>query len=247
MAALSEAWPRSVPEGLVGGFVLDRKVYAHFREDASPVEWGGLITGGEPGVLVEGALSEHEVEALRSVADSAVWVGAGANGYVCKSGDDVGSWRATIFDAFLAQVLWQRLEGAILDAGLATRVVGGVAWQAVGVNPALRLIRYEAGGVVLPHYDGPFVESAERESMLTLVVYLSDTCVDGGTRFLFDTVPDASYADWLRAARDDEVCSTVSARSGDCAVFAHRILHEAPSVREPKLVIRSDIMFEKVL
>jgi hypothetical protein len=210
-------------------------------------EFDSVATSREPGKLVRGLLSSGEVQTVRDAMAGYPWVRANQSGFVANEQEATGSWRATWYSEDAAKALWARLRDFVGEGPQAFSEGGDVKWRGVGVNPALRLIRYEAGGVVWPHYDAPFMRDYEHQTFLSVVLYLNDTIDDGATRFLDDPwTPDNNYRDWPRSGRDDEVLGVVKAEAGDALIFEHRILHEAPATEGSKIIIRTDIMFEMV-
>ena len=47
-----------------------------------------------------------------------------------------------------------------------------------------RICRYQPGGHFAPHFDGHFVEAANKRSMMTLMVYLNGDIEGGTTNFV---------------------------------------------------------------
>ena len=100
-------------------------------------------------------------------------------------------------------------------------------WTLHGVNPRLRLYRYRPGGYMAPHRDGSYQPAPGLQSLLTLLVYLSDAC-EGGETILHTDPPQA-----------------IPPRAGDALIFPHDLLHAgAPVRRGEKIVLRTDILFE---
>ena len=73
----------------------------------------------------------------------------------------------------------------------ATALAGTPVWRPVGINPVFRVMRYQEGGWLVPHYDGPFVMDARRQTGMTVVLYLEESPGGGGQlRFLKDDQQD---------------------------------------------------------
>ncbi len=98
-----------------------------------------------------------------------------------------------------------------------------------GLNPWLRVLKYNVGEYFKPHYDGNHTNKDETEvSMLTLMLYLNDGFIGGETRFIPDDKENYSYIP----------------RVGDVVVFDHDILHEGCILKEGvKYAARTDVMF----
>lgn len=234
------------PSGLVGPIAPPE---ALVEELCGPWVMGnrrGVSTSRERGLIVEGLLNEDEVALVHKALVETPWVRANQNGFVAGDKETTGSWRATWYSAALAGALWSRVRLAIGEDTQEFEEFPGVLWRAASINNACRLIRYESGGVVWPHYDAPYVAGESLRSFLSVVLYLTDTVEDGATQFLKDPHGDPEFKDWDRVGRADEVLSVVTARGGDALIFPHRILHEAPQTLEDKLILRTDVMFEVV-
>lgn len=231
------------PSGIVGPVAAPEELVRALRTPKALGERRGVATSRERGLLVEGILAPDEVDLVHKSLVDVAWVRANQNGFVAKEDETTGSWRATWYGAQLAQALWGRVRLAIGEDEQEFDEAPGVTWAPTGLNHACRLIRYEKGGVVWPHYDAPYVASAHVRSFLSVVLYLTDTIDDGATQFLKDPEGDPSFSDWDRVGRPDEVLSVVRARAGDALIFPHRILHEAPETTEDKLILRTDVMF----
>ena len=137
------------------------------------------VAGGF-GVIARELLLATEVDAILAELDRQRWQPVGLDGiaeHYQEGVTVVGSWRATVDSAAFADILWQRLApagGAVVDfSGFNTVDSDGHAlWRAVGLNPRLRCIRYETGGLLVPHYDAPFDYGDGRRTLRTVVLYL---------------------------------------------------------------------------
>lgn len=212
-----------------------------------------------PGMRVDGVLSTDLCRLLQNSVPSECWVPVAANGYLkdYEEGDPVGSWRASCFNEALATVLWQRIA-ALFPSEMdfsetnSAPTEGHALWKPVGLNPLMRYIRYEGEGLLVPHYDGPFVWTEKRRTLMSLVLYLTTSESDSGrTRFIRDDsaeAPDAEkdYSDWARLARPDEVIQQLAPKAGSAIMFNHRLLHDSEPLPagHTKTIIRTDVVFE---
>lgn len=57
-------------------------------------------------------------------------------------------------------------------------------WNPVGLNPIVRICRYQPGQHFGPHYDSHLVKNVDCRSMQTLMIYLSEGCKGGSTNFI---------------------------------------------------------------
>lgn len=216
-----------------------------------PAAWSWLI-----GDLVDTRTAWQ----LRHLVMGQTWLAAPSNGYQAqyRPGEVPGSWRASWFCPELAQALWSRLRSSIpqvrtADVHTTVDWDGHGTWRPVGVNPLMRFIRYAPGGELVAHYDGPYVWDAQRRTLLSLVLYLSDAgeCDGGATRFLRDPqlalpLAQRDLQDQPARGASADVLVCVSPRVGQALVFDHRLLHDADLVRSgEKLILRTDVVFEK--
>lgn len=236
------------------------------RANSSCVRLRSSLPGfGDCAFVLENLLSSSESEAIVSALSLQNWVSVGQNGKLKDfdaNRNPPGSLRASSFCEELADILWERISPLmptvrVID-GLASSTSYGPAassvWRAVGVNPLMRFIRYQQGGLLVPHYDAPYEYSADRQTLMSVVVYLTNAEPgDGGaTRFLIDSgrhiaSAQRDFADWTRPAFPSEVLCSVSPQSGAALVFDHRILHDSALLcgRKDKIIIRTDIIFER--
>ena len=125
-------------------------------------------------------------------------------------------------------------------------------WRSTGVSPLFRFIRYSKNGSLVPHYDAPFVYETHKRTLMSVVIYLTDSSTDGGeTRFLKDhqnliPLKERSFDDWKRSPTLDEIETTVKPKIGSVLVFDHRLLHDSKMVLGgEKVIIRTDLIFKK--
>ena len=124
-------------------------------------------------------------------------------------------------------------------------------WEACGVNPTLRVLKYDGddGDRFEVHQDGSYsreVDGETEKSFLTLQIYLSSgggkDFNGGATRFM---IPPARESQADPSAKI-EVVDVVPA-TGRVLLFQHNIWHEGERVTSggTKIVLRSEIMFRK--
>jgi predicted 2-oxoglutarate/Fe(II)-dependent dioxygenase YbiX len=120
----------------------------------------------------------------------------------------------------IAAVLPQRIE-----------THGGI-WALDGLNSRFRACRYRNGQRFCVHRDGPWAESPERRTFLTVQVYLDDSFVGGATRF------------YDEAKRPLE---TIVPARGTAIVFRHDTWHDGEAVTSgTKHVLRTDVAYRLV-
>lgn len=170
----------------------------------------------------------------------------------------IGSWRTTFEDAAFAQALWEQLRLVLPNYRMSQALSrfdgkGARVWKPIGVNPVFRAIRYEVGGVLVPHYDGPFEVTSRVRSGMSLVIYLdTDNNQGGALRWIKDPHLQKPWDqcngnDWSRFPHADEIESTHQPKPGSAWVFDHRQLHDSSLLTSgSKILLRSDIFFEKI-
>ena len=192
-------------------------------------------------------------------------VGAGRGDH---GGYGIGSVRATAWSPELAAALWKRLRPALpcvrflgdltptdgfaiaTDPG---RRTGHRTYRVVGLSPLLRFMRYDPGGRHLCHYDAGFDYGDGRRTLLSVVLYLTDSPDSGATRFVRDgqeglPVRERDFSDWSRDTRGDEVTVSVHPARGRALVFDHRLCHDVQRWEGPgpRVIIRADVVYEAV-
>ena len=181
------------------------------------------------------------------------WRGSDGHGKpVLSSKAGAGSLRTSIYDTDFAANLWQRLRSIIPpvevfhETHALTDTQSSRVWYPVGVSPLIRFMKYDGGKRLVPHYDGPYVESESASTLYSLVIYLN-TNSSGGTRFYSDRQRRLPFAQ--RDFRDQEICVERVLKeflpiAGQAILFPHRLLHDsAPLQDESKYIIRTDVIF----
>ena len=223
-----------------------------------------MLDFGADAATIHGLLTPDECQALRAEPGPRPWVPVGRDGM--RPGFDalrdvVGSYRATCFEPRIAALLWARLAGRIpmlrtIPDDTTTDRDGGV-WRAIGVNPLLRFIRYERGGLLIPHYDAPYEAPDGTRTLMSVLVYLGDDLDEhegGATRLLIDPQRnrprcERDYTDWAAPEPTDSprVLFRSLPRGGDALILEHRVLHDADKLvgDRPKLLLRTDIVYRR--
>ncbi|MEU8773528.1 2OG-Fe(II) oxygenase [Streptomyces sp. NPDC048606] len=206
--------------------------------------------------LIRHFLTPAEVDVLTAELASQPFVPVGLDGDAANyaDGDPVGHLRATAESETLAAEFYRRLRTFLSsDVGPDDPTDSdGKPWKPTAVNPRMRFITYEGGGLLVPHYDSPYFAPDGTRTLLTVVVYLSYEAVGGETRFIADEQNDLPFAerdfsDWTRPAKPEEILSTHRPEPGDVLLFWHRTLHDsAPIVEGTKTILRTDVLYEPV-
>ena len=200
--------------------------------------------------VMDGLLTAPEVDQIRSIE----WT---RQHFHYNRGD-----RVICIDDDFADLLWKRLRVALED--LPTTVaqplgfgVKGTQWKIDGVNPAMRINTYQASQIFAPHRDAQFCESRRRRSVLSLIIYLSDTPGGGETRFYtdlaFTNLPSEpmTVAEEMHFQRQQHSSGSfpyldVTPVAGRCVLFTHDLIHESlpmvpSSTNTERVVLRTDI------
>lgn len=114
-------------------------------------------------------------------------------------------------------------------------------YDAYGLNPCFRVVRYMPGGFFLPHFDGGFERTKEDTSIQTFMMYLNDGFEGGPTNFFSDA--QLHY----KAADPDHLIYSFQPKKGSCLIFNHRMTHDGGILTSgEKWLFRSEIMFKKI-
>lgn len=231
----------------------DKKVTDISQENIASVESASLL---------HGLLTPSECTQLLGELNKQEWVPVGMNGYLkdYRPGKDIiGSYRASAYNEVLADIIWQRLIPAIpliriMYDNTPTDWDECRVWRAMGINPLMRFISYVNGGLLVPHYDAPYVYHNRKRTLMSLVIYLTDhqENVGGSTRFIIDPqmslpLADRQYQDWTVAACEHQVLASIAPKVGSGILFDHRMLHDSEMLNhhEKKMILRTDLIFEK--
>ncbi|MCB1711199.1 MAG: NAD(+) synthase [Candidatus Riesia sp.] len=185
---------------------------------------------------------------------------AGDNGYLNYSNACYDSRRVSFYNYKLSQILWNFIRSKInrwdLISGTPNHFLQTVTEEKVyvpiGVNPLFRMIEY-VGGKLIPHYDFSFCDFAysdKCETLMSVLLYIECNEEDG-TVFFEDY---QSQTPWkTRNTKDYQNIDGLKqihqfGTTGDIALFPHHLLHGSlPTNNRRKFIIRTDIMFEKIL
>ncbi len=254
-----DAEPRG-KEFFVNAFTFSDMLWPDFYKHTTQSTVRRLELPKGEGVSLTEVLLPDERKELLSQANTHGWKPVGIDGYAShyKEGDKIGSYRASSFSPALAGLIWKRIarfvpSPRVMAEDTPTDWDGHHVWRAIGISPLFRFIKYTSGGLLVPHFDGPFTYPNGQKTLMSIVVYLNTENVTGGfTRFIRDPhidtpLAEKDHSDWSRFAREDEVLFRIDPEPGAAIVFDHRILHDALEIsgEGEKIIIRSDIVFTK--
>lgn len=203
-------------------------------------------------------LTKQECTELVALINTHKLVPTGKDGYTnsYQTGREASSWRLSVFNQSLADILWWRIKEfipaiRIMQPHDKTDFYPHEVWTPVGLSPLIRFIKYLEGGELIPHYDAPFAYSDTQKTLMSVVIYLT-TNKSGATRIIIDPqdrkpFAQRSFQDWLRPASNQEVEQSFLPQEGSGIIFDHRTLHDAEAVApgEVKIILRTDIVFVK--
>ena len=219
---------------------------------------------------IDGILSKEECQSLCDCVDGSpdlsFWSSAGRGDVDARLFRDADT--IEMVSEGIAAKLWFRV-GEVLrhkevligetehgDSGLSDRrFQRGLqgTWIADGINSNLLLAKYPSNGAFSPHTDGSAVESFNRRSFYSIIIFLNSIPEEegGGTRFYRDDVLSqlerggVGSSGWTGAST--HLLGTVEAKEGRLLVFDQSIVHEGVAPHAPycKYIMRTDIMFSR--
>lgn len=244
----------------VGEFDLSKDFYK-YTNHGSFTKKEKLLNDSEFSFKLKNLLTKEECHSLLKELSNNEWIEVGSNGILSdySAGDYIGSYRQSCYEEEFAVMLWERIKSIFplvrsFSKYAETDWDNHFIWRPVGINPLFRFIKYKNEGSLVAHYDAPFIENNKKRSLMTLVIYLNTVKESNGgsTRFIFDSqkkieVNERNLADWSRSANNNEVLKKSQPFEGNAILFDHRILHDSePLINQEKIILRTDIMFEKV-
>lgn len=201
---------------------------------------------------IENVLSDDEIEQLVTAFRNSKTKEANVFGYTNEQTEQKGSHRATLYNVEMAKVIWNRIADIFPSFQIAevpnTDWEKGEIYVPLGVSPLMRYIGYEEGGSLVPHYDYAYCED-DKKTLYSVVIYLTDN-EKGATRFLRDEQSESwekDLKDWLPENKGDaEVIKEVLPKAGNILIFPHHLLHDSDFVDSEKIIIRTDIVCQKI-
>lgn len=238
-----------------------------------PIVRQELADFGESAFVLDNVLTPQECASLARLFRREGQIEVGIHGRREDSKDATsygrGSKRSTTYSTFLADQLWKRIAPHIdlvrIFEDYQVSVEGFEVARACGINPLFRGIDYgipsidaDTGGFLVPHYDEGFsFGDGNHHTLMSVVIYLTDVCQGGETRFLLDKdrhlhALERTFKDWEGPAGvGDQVLAAVKPVVGRVLLFDHLLLHDGTAERlieglkqHGKIILRSDIIFK---
>lgn len=175
--------------------------------------------------VVDNCLSQEECEKIIRIAEEKGFVPASL--YTDKDGveyfsDTRKSHRCILDSEEFAARLWKRVQSLIPDKWIRGETV-------VGINPRLRILRYDPGDEFKPHSDGSYTDQQGNTSKITILIYLNEGYENGYTAFL---------------SNDSSTWISILPKPGRIAMQDQTLLHCVPPLtRGRKYAIRTEVMY----
>lgn len=150
-----------------------------------------------------------------------------SKGYAARVND-----RVSVEDMDAAQGLWSYLQQILMQDDFDQNIVQNTFKSAIGLNPQLRIYRYQKGHYFGKHYDES-VRVLNGRTKWTLLIYLTgdEEFVGGGTIFHLDNGESVNV-------HPTKGMALLHKHGDDC------LIHEAELVKKGiKWVLRSDIVY----
>lgn len=211
-----------------------------------------------PIIKLDNIITEDLNNLLLSIFDKNLKLESNVHGKITNDTYN-GSERVSWYSVHLADLLWEYLEEnipqLIVNDGNVqfSNYIDYKTYRAVGINPLMRFIGYKDGGMLVPHYDYPYI-AKDYKSMYSLIIYLTDNTT-GKTRFHKEDEFPFSFEDWEydKAVQFNEVCVAENfmfentPQKLSIIMFPHFMLHDCmPVINESKVIIRTDVMYEEI-
>eukprot|EP00668_Euglena_longa_P045717 GGOE01061397.1.p1 GENE.GGOE01061397.1~~GGOE01061397.1.p1 ORF type:complete len:324 (-),score=74.38 GGOE01061397.1:113-1057(-) len=154
----------------------------------------------------------------------------------------------------VADLIWSRIQSHVPpvihfeadDQRCETGMEGD--WHAKGCSNDLLFVRYRPGGHFSPHTDGYTIHDFNCRSLYSVVVYLNDCPMGGGTALL--RCQEGYVRDDRGRFRWPQQCvmDRAPCEAGTCLVFFQDLPHEGEPVGDgcEKIIIRMDVLYERV-
>jgi hypothetical protein len=113
-----------------------------------------------------------------------------------------------------------------------------------GVSDYFRFMWYNDKGCHYPHYDSDFKLNEDCVTKHSLVMYFTDNKT-GSLYFCKDSETNSENKyDWDRAARPDEIYTSVTPKVGRIVIFPHTLCHGVSEVKdEYRIMLRGDLIY----
>lgn len=209
----------------------------------SPIITSWDINGGKV-ITVDNLINSKSINDLLSLYNKLEFKPVGEDGYaknwLDKEKKEPTSLRASIYSTKFVKTLSDCLSSILpvdilvrkFDSNLSTDCRLDKDYYFLGINPYLRLVKYNHNSKLVPHYDGHYVFSNKNiQTIMTCLIYLND-CSTGATTFLSDKQKFPNQ-------KDGELLH-IKPKAGKILLFDQNILHTTQLTKEPKKLILTD-------
>lgn len=236
------------------------------NESFGPIHERKLIDETSKAIVFDNVLSPVDSKKLRDLfLNSHITAPVSIQGRQDVPDDRIGSVRATAWSPYLADQIWSRLKmhphfslkWFMMEDFVATdwwQEGPFRKWEAFGVSPMLRFMKYEKGGQHYSHYDAGFIyPDPHYRTLKSIVIYLTTNEGSGATRFVEDgqgnlPVWERDHRDWTRETREEEIITRSYPIEGSVLSFNHRLCHDVEIFNGPgdRIIIRGDIIYKAI-
>jgi hypothetical protein len=221
------------------------------------------LISNPPSIILENVFSENECSSLIALMDRSPNIEpVTVQGRKITKEESIGSVRTTIWSVQLAEQIWHKIKKYIPERIMDEKTPtdwwqndkNRRHWKPIMCSPISRFMKYEKEGQHYPHYDVGFIYGDDAiRTLQSVVIYLTTSKEGGATRFIKDgqknlPVWKHNQDDWTREAKDEEVINQAAAIIGNVLIFDHGLCHDVKTHldKEPRIIIRTDIIFEAI-
>lgn len=195
--------------------------------------------------LLDKAESSLILEQIENTNEN--WLRANTYGKPDKD-SSCGSYRKSWYSKEFSKVITDRISNLLFKTYVPNNEIKddekeSLVWTFKEVGSLFRFIKYQKGDALVPHYDESFKVGSHSKTLFSIVIYLTE----GSTQFFEETRENHSYEDFEDLSSELNMTPYLKAycKPGDALIFQHRLLHDCPIVDKDKVIIRSDLVFEK--
>lgn len=196
-------------------------------------------------ISINNILSNEEIDMLLEQFNNNNKVKVGIDGIVSNyiEGTIWHSKRSTMFSENIANSLFERIKSVLTNLNSPYKTHKGV-YEPIGINPSFRFIEYNKDGLLVPHYDFPYIKDDNTLTLQSLVLYLTNDST-GSTRFIKE-YRENDFSDLTNLSDDNDVLFESKAIRGKGLLFPHNILHESKMSKNKKIIIRTDVIYKRI-
>lgn len=131
----------------------------------------------------------------------------------------------------------QALVNGVVQEGVPSSKMQPGAWHPSSINERFRLVRYQPGGVFLPHYDYGYIASDTMCSIQTFMLYLDSP--DNACTTIYNDAQEH-----YEEGQESNVLYRLQPQPGTAFVFNPRITHGGDPLHSgSKHILRTEVMY----